>query len=514
MLAEASSEASQNTEGAERASKILARLYLPLIVLLLAVCTWRPLQGGEDFWAHIATGRWIWQNQSVPHETLWLWSTPPQPWIAHSWLSELFLYGLMRAGGTHLVLLVTIIFVALPFVWFWKVWAQRGRVSALTPVFFAFAIWCTCVRFQPRPELFSYFFLCLLLVFLMEWPRSATPPKMFGIVALFALWANCHGAVALGILILLLTAACELVQQKFARPAWKLVWLLIGCVLAINLNPYGIAYWKALKPVGGAMFKMIDEWKPPLTAPALPFMAVAFIFFIALVALSGWIKNPERRWSHLLWLVLGFALFVTARRNLWPCVLISLAVSAGNAHGLSTFRSFEFTAPVRMLTRGIAVAILLAFASIMIVPEALSFERGMPRLRSTSPVLPRRVADMVLSRQLPNPVFNDYLRSGYFHWRFAGKPPLYIDLQNAYPPALLGDYFDVIKRTPRGQAEFDKLDVNTVIFGTYKDTDRLAPMASFLNQSPHWQQIYRGSDGAVWVRRSALARPQSTLPTP
>jgi lysylphosphatidylglycerol synthetase-like protein (DUF2156 family) len=242
----------------------------------------------------------------------------------------------MRAGGVHLVLLATIIFVALPFVWFWKLWARRGRISALTPVYFALAIWCAAARFQPRPELFTYFFLGLLLLFLIEWPRSATRLNTFAVIALFALWGNFHGAVALGILILLLTAGCELLQQKFARPAWGLVGLAIVCVLAVNLNPYGVSYWKALKPVGGAMFQMIDEWKPPLTAPALPVMAVVLVLLIAIVPLLGWIRNPERRWSQLLWLVLGVILFMTARRNLWPCVLISLAVGAANAQGLRT----------------------------------------------------------------------------------------------------------------------------------------------------------------------------------
>ena len=75
-----------------------ARLYLPLLTALIAAWTWRPLSGGEDFWAHIAVGRWVWQHQDAPRETLWLWSAPPQPWIAHSWLSELFLYGLMSLG--------------------------------------------------------------------------------------------------------------------------------------------------------------------------------------------------------------------------------------------------------------------------------------------------------------------------------------------------------------------------------------------------------------------------------
>ncbi len=119
------------------------------------------------------------------------------------------------------------------------------------------------------------------------------------------------------------------------------------------------------------------------------------------------------------------------------------------------------------------------------------------------------MARAVLNHPLPDPIFNDYLRSGYFHWRFNGKPPLYIDLQNVYPALLLENYLEIVKRTPRGQAEFERLGINTVVFGKYKSTDRLAPLAKYLSESPQWQQIYRGDDGAVWVRRAARSRSHS-----
>ena len=491
----------QTAKGTDRLAGFLARLYLPLIVALITIWSWRPLTGSEDFWIHIATGRWIWQNQTAPRETLWIWSTPPQPWVAHSWLSELFLYGVMQAGGVHLVLLVTIILVVLPFVWFWKLWAKSGRISALTPVFFTFAIWCASVRFQPRPELFSYFFLSLLLLFLIHWPRSATRRNVAGVIALFALWANFHGGVALGVLLIFLTAGAELLQQKFSRSSRKLLGVAVACALAVNFNPYGFAYWKALRQVGGEMFKMIDEWKPPLTEPALPFLAVALVLGIAIIALLGWIRTPKRRWSQLLWLAIGAVFFLTARRNIWPCVLISLAVAAANAQGLSTFRQFEFAPSLRIYTRGLALAVVAGFAFLALSPEAFYLDGGVLRLRATSRVLPRGVVKAVLNSAAPGPVFNDYLRSGYFHWCFAGKPPLYIDLQNVYPPSLLADYFDIIKRTPRGISEFERLKINTVIFGKYKSTDRLAPLAEYLNRNPQWQPLYRGDDGAVWVRR-------------
>ena len=480
----------------------LPRLYLPLLLVFIAVASWRPLTGSEDFYAHAAVGRWIWQHQNVPHQTLWLWGSAPVEWVAHSWLSQLTFFSWISLGGEYLALLMTIVLTSIPFVIFWKIWEKRGRINALTPLFFLLAIWCAYARFQPRPELFSSLFLGCLLLFLMHLPQALTWRNAAGVVVLFAVWANFHGGVALGLLVLLVTVGSELLQQKAARPAWLLALLFLACLAAVNINPYGLHYWQALKPVGGAMFQMIDEWKSPLTAPALPFEAVFMVCSMIAIAFITWWKNPERRWAHALWVALALVLFFTARRNLWPCALLSVAVAAANVRQLSVAMPRPKTSNAPALGPVTAVLVILSACSVMLSPHAFSLVNGIPVLRATAPVLPGGAASAVLEQNLPQPVFNDYLRSGYLHWRYAGQPPIYIDLLNAYPDDLLAKYFDIVKRTPTGIAEWEKLNVNTVVFGSYQKTDRLSALAQYLDTNPQWRVVYDKADGKVWVRRN------------
>ncbi len=482
---------------------LLPRLYLPLLLVFIAIATWRPLTGSEDFYAHAAVGRWIWQHQSVPHQTLWLWGAQPIEWIAHSWLSQLTFFSWISLGGEHLALLLTIILASIPFIVFWKIWEKRGRINALTPLYFLLAIWCAYVRFQPRPELFSSLFLGALLLFLMHLPQALTWRNAAALVVLFAVWANFHGGVALGLLVLGLSVGCELLQQKAARPAWLLVLLSFACLAAVNLNPYGLHYWQALRPVGGAMFQMIDEWKSPLIAPALPFEAIFMVCSVIAIAFVTWVKNPERRWAQGIWLALALVLFFTARRNLWPCALLSVAVAAANVRPLVASLPQAKTSNSPALGPIIAVMVILAASSVMLSPVAFSTGNGMPAFRATAPALPQGAASVVLERNLPQPVFNDYLRSGYLHWRYGGQPPIYIDLLNAYPDDLLAKYFDIIKRTPKGITEWEKLKINTVVFGSYQKTDRLFILAQYLDNNPQWRVVYNKPDGKVWVRKNA-----------
>jgi hypothetical protein len=487
-------------------------LLLALILALCAVYTWRPLQGGEDFWAHAAIGRWIWQHGAVPRETLWLWSTPPIPWIAHSWLSEVAFYTLMRCGGVGLVLAFTVLMVVFPFAWLWRLWRRRGGSTLLAALYFLLAITCAAVRFQPRPELFSYFFLTLLMLFLVRQSENRNTSEKLVVMrvllltALFALWTNCHGGVALGLAILLLTALAEWLQSRSLRHAMPIGLLLVCCALAVNLNPYGVGYWSALAPVGGDMFKLIDEWKSPLANPALPPIAIGLVLFVVLIALLAWLENRERRWSHLAWLLFMAAFFFMARRNLWPLMIVSTCVAAANAQVLCAARLMP-SVTISVMTRRTAqiaiIALLGAWVVSSVAPDALSRENRVPVLRAVSPLAPREATRYVVEHELPAPLFNDYLRSGYLHWQFAGEPRLYIDLLNAYDGQLLHDYFDIIARTPRGHALFEKLKVNTVIFGRWNKESRLVPLAEYLDGNAQWLRLYSGADGAVWVRRSA-----------
>lgn len=495
-------------------AQFLSRVISFLLVGLIAVYTWQPLQGGEDFWSHAAVGRWIVENGRVPFETLWLWSTPPQPWVAHSWLSQVVLFGLMQWGGAHLVLLFTAVLVALPFTWSWILWRRRGGSAAFGALLISLAITCAAARFQPRPELFSYFFLAVLMLILVARtdPANASLPQISlrlqtaGLIVLFAMWANCHGGVALGLAILFLTAVCEVLQRRRVK---SLLWLLgtfVLCAAAVNLNPYGLRFWSTLRQVGGEMFQLIDEWKSPLTDPALPPIAIALVVLVAAIAGLAWAANPERRWSQLAWLLFFTALFFSARRNLWPLMMVSVLVAAANSNSLRAailMPSVQITASMRRLTHSALITVLLIWMFTAVSPEAIVTNDGRPSLRAVSRYAPVGVAEYVLQENPPDAIFNDYLRSSYFQWAFEGKRRLYIDVQNAYPPQLLKDYFSLVAHDERGAELMHRLPIYTVISGRWSGNGRFAPLAKFLDASPNWQREYSGEDGAVWVRRRA-----------
>ena len=170
-------------------------------------------------------------------------------------------------------------------------------VTGLTVFLFSLAINFSGSRFVPRPELFTALFLTIVLLFLIWWsgdPAGVVRSRSrrmellagFGLMVVFIVWTNFHGAVAIGLGMLGATAFCDMVQDRFDSRSRKLVLLTLLCAAATCVNPYGLAYWEMLRPVGGEMFSHIVEWTPFWVDPAMPF--AWFISALLLLLRRAW----------------------------------------------------------------------------------------------------------------------------------------------------------------------------------------------------------------------------------
>ncbi len=522
----------------------LTRLYAPLLLAACAVQAWWPLREVDDFWAHAAIGRWIWQHHQVPHQSLFVWGRAPIDWIYHSWLSQLSFFVLLETGGPMAIAIFTVALSCLPFWLLWRKHSQCGVRNAgcgiseavdvtphsalrtphcngdFAPFVFVLAIWCSAPRFRPRPELFTALFLTLLLLFLIQWSRRPLHEKplhtlqrdKWGILilpALFVLWANFHGAVALGLAVLFLTAFCDLLQDRGAGRARAFFLIALLCAAAIWLNPFGLEYARALKPVGGAMFSAIDEWKPFWKSPVMPWEYVAGEAALVLLALLAWWQSAQRRWSQVAWLFLMAAAFVDARRNLWMLAIVCLAVMAASAPQWNALRLGAWICRARgqfSLRAPPPVQCVLAAAPLlflMIMLGAAARGKSWPP-RAISSRVPLKAARFVAQRKIKTRLFTDYESSSYWQWRLHGHPPLFIDLLNAYPDDLMTDYLQIARASPRGRRLLDALRVNTVILRRRGPNEGIALLADYLNKNKGWKRIYDGRDATIWQRSGKL----------
>ena len=83
----------------------LRQVFFLILILGLFLMTLRPI-ADPDFWWHLRTGQLIVQTHTIPHFDPFSFTNNGKPWVAHEWLSEVFMYSLYRIGGYGLLIFV------------------------------------------------------------------------------------------------------------------------------------------------------------------------------------------------------------------------------------------------------------------------------------------------------------------------------------------------------------------------------------------------------------------------
>ena len=580
----------------------IRRLYLPLVLALCAVYAFRPIGPGYDFWAHAAVGRWIVHNGTPPTEGLFLWGSEPTPWIAHSWLCQAFFYALLQLGGGWMPVgnasvgtgpLVVVIFtttvVCSVFASLWRLWRRCSDVPipVWTPILFGLAIWVSAPRFQPRQEMLSALFLAVLLSFLVERtnllavgnrqseigdeanaearnqtrsPKPETPIVAFvAFVVMFALWVNLHALVALGLAFLWTTAILDALQDRFDTRSRWLLGLAAVCTAATFCNPYGYHYWAAADQLkAGNMANNIEEWKPPWITESLRSYVVIEMSLAAL-ALLAWLRNPNRRWAHAIWVVMMSYLFLKQRRHLWILAIVLLVVLAANANFFDSERAWRWwrrvtkqeleistsstrssgvrgsnepggsaisqsaiPLPMRRIAQGGMALIILSWA-LTAWPKNMNrngVARGVPEKAAFAIEQGQQRGELPRGR-----LFNDYSWSSYLQWRLngtrlpvtsQGANPVYIDLINAYPDGkrgLLQEYFEMLKGSPASMALMKRRGVNLILLPPqFRKDPNVGLFRTLLRRPQEWRTIYSSKlDGTLWARRKLVPIPPRSI---
>jgi hypothetical protein len=485
-------------------------LFFILLALNVVAFSWNPLKGGDDFWGHAAIGQWALENQSVPRRSLFLW-TADIPWVYHAYGSGVVFAALLNLGGPVLALLFNAFASLLPFalVWFW--WRKNRPFASVFALFLVVAIWVSCARWHLRPEIFTANFLVFLFLFFMG---SQRPLWLCGlVVAMFALWPNMHGGSLMGIAVVWGTAIAELIDDR--KNGLKTLALAVISTLAVFAgSAYHFGYVDAWKSFGTELFLLVDEWKPFWWKPYMPPEVIIGVFLLWGSALWLWFKSPERKLSHLAWLLLFMLAFVRARRQLWLVSIASLTVMAIYATplcGQSLFgwyhrivkRASSFDGKVPAGFTNIARYGTLAILCCSLI-AALTREKQPSAVYDSK--FPHGMAKFLETKAPAGRMFNDYEYSASLQWLLYGKREFYIDLINAYPQELLKEYSEVLKASAKGRKVLDERNIDIVALRPRKKGESMNELVTYLNSSPQWQLQYDGVDGTVWVRSVALTK--------
>jgi hypothetical protein len=351
-----------------RIRRIAEEEYILVVLLagfgLIFLLIFPPALLVNDSWLNLMAGREVVEHglPKVDEITVYgLGST----WTDQQWGAQVFMYGVYSLGGFALLSATTALFVVGAF----SIAAAAARSLGagarafwvmFLPVLVA-APWGWSIRAQML-ALPLYTGLLWLLA-----TQARTPSRRVWLaLPILVVWANVHGSVALGALLVMMLGAYELVRSR-GRTWKRSAALVVLAPLAVLVTPYGpaatVRYYHLLlvdPPFAGR----VTEWH--WAEPA--FNTLFFYVLAAMTVVIVWLGRKRLTAFDFLVLALTFAGGVNAIRGIvWFALACMIFVPAAIGRKLESKNPGE---PKRALNvaiaTGMTVAVLGAAAALFV----------------------------------------------------------------------------------------------------------------------------------------------------
>jgi hypothetical protein len=271
-----------------------------------------------DGWMALVSGREIAMHGLPSHEVLTVWGHGRR-WVDQQWLAQLTLYGLVRAGGYKLALLVHAAF-AVGGVTVAAAAARRLGGSARSVTWVALPVF---VAYYPeaailRPQSFAYPLFAAVLWLLIADGRGPSR-RVFLVFPILALWANLHGSVLLGAALVSLAGLVAVVARLSSpphMPSLRAAVLLVGPWPCLLVSPYALhlpAYYEKIL-VGSDFGRYVSEWAPTTLTRET---AAVYLLVLAGVWLLGRTGDRASAFEKLAFVAMSIVGFQAIRNTAW-----------------------------------------------------------------------------------------------------------------------------------------------------------------------------------------------------
>jgi hypothetical protein len=428
---------------ADRASQFTFERFSTAIfflALMLAACL-MPAQ--TDTWWQLRTGQEMWRSHHVMLHDEFSHTVAGGYWPNHEWLAQVVFYAAYSVGGLRLLTALCAAAVTLA-------WAIVASLTPGTRFTRLLLLGAGAVMSSPawslRPQVFSLALVALTLWILVRrrWLWSLPP--------LFLVWANLHGAVALGGIVL---AAAIVASAMVNREQLRTMALVaVACLLATAATPLGFTLWREVPSSLARLHSYgVLEWQAPgLAITDAPFWIAALATVVLLFI------NRARLLTSRSLALLGAAamlflvLTLQTRRNI-PTFMLCAVPLIGTL--LNQPKRQRVTArDERPMVNAITFATMAVIGALFV---GQAWSQPVPRLGWTpvSEDLRRAVTDC------PGRLYNRYDDGGYLIW-FARDKKVFMDSrQDPYPEDIVhghiqletsGDYKEIFARYDIGCA--------------------------------------------------------------
>ncbi|MBI5676802.1 MAG: hypothetical protein HZC48_13460 [Nitrospirae bacterium] len=471
-----------------------------------------------DLWWHIATGKYIVENHSLPQKDPFLFTSSNTPSERKSiilkgyWLSQVFFYEVFSIGDMKGIILLRAIFL-LGFLYFVFLTIKKQGVHDIVALLAVSGVfWYTLIAEGERPQLFT-FFIFSVIYYLIEDYRRNRCWKVYLVPVLIMVLSNMHPGYIICFILLLMYLAGESIRYLFreVRRDNAVKGLFLISVLSFLFSYLNPNHWDVLVHLVSTSFFTKDtmnvvEMLPPFKLYSMKMIPVDYPYIIFLfLSLLSLLFIRKTGLVHMLLLIAFTLISMSAYRFL----MFYLCVSAPVVARVSVFAK-DKNACARLVgflkAKEGLVYIIVSMTGVFLIITASVSLAGFRFQGNELFFLPKNAADFLSKVEIKGNMYNEYGFGGYLTWRLYPEKMAFIDTRSLEPDVTYeyrGVAFAIDRPYLSWRNIMKKYNISYVVTLPLWQNGKIMPIVEELLDSEDWALIYTDQLTLIFVKRDS-----------
>lgn len=217
------------------------------IFLQISLSVGKSLLNDGDTGYHIRAGEYILNTLSFPRYDMFSYLSPPLPWTAHEWLSEIIMAVVHRNFGMTGLVIFFAFLISFAFFLLFKI-IRSNKSNIVTAIFIVlFAAAASQMHWLARPHIFSMI-LMIVWYYILDLYHYQDRNYLYLFPLIMIVWVNLHGGFMGGFMLIGIYLLGSFVGYLFPKGNDKAVHLkrckiialtTVACLAVSLVNPYG-----------------------------------------------------------------------------------------------------------------------------------------------------------------------------------------------------------------------------------------------------------------------------------
>ena len=480
------------------------------------------LLGDGDTGYHIRAGEIILKDLAVPRLDPFSFITPPLPWTAHEWLSEVVMAIVHNAMGLPGIVFLFALLLSTVY-WLLFRWIRSGGGNLLVDLLILVLVLLSSrIHWHARPHAFSLL-LIVLLYRILTLHQEDRGNYLYAIPPMMLLWVNLHGGFIVGFLFMGIFLSGDIFgflssngeeRSLSANKAKNLSLVCAVSFLAACVNPFGVhAFLFPFRVVSETyLMDHVQEFLSPDFHGFAPYRYL-LLFLIGMLGLS----KTRLTLTELVLVLLFTNMSLYSMRYIPLCAIVCTPVLS--RHGDILIQKYEGRGS-RLLQQRSSVygkvdASAKGYAIPLVVLVVLAgLAGGKIPVRFTEKMAPAAAIDFLRANPVQGNMFNnDEIGDYVIYWLYPRYKVFMDGRSDMYGAPILKEYFKVAHIEPGWKDVLAKYDINYIFF--YTDS----VLIRHLSTDAGWRSIYSDNVASIFLRNipenaETIARyaPDHTVP--